>query len=90
MKHRDSNETGHVNVDRLSPELASLEGGVAPLNSQDYGTSAELQWVAQLHRSGSHMVTATRKVDADGRYVVEFQAVRLSLPPSMAFEPTAP
>lgn len=76
MKHRDSNETEQSNASRPSPGATLDEGPCPPLISEDYGTLAELRYVARLLRNGSHKVIATRKVDTDSRYVVEFQVVK--------------
>lgn len=84
MRGRDSNETGVVCAYQPRPAIASLEGGSCPLITKDYGVSAELQLLAQLERSGSHVVRATRKVYSDSRYVVEFQVVSRCGPPSGA------
>ncbi len=84
MTDRYSNEIDHLNDAGSKPEPASLERPVDPLITQDYGVSVELEYLAALIRTGDHKVTATRKVDTAGRYVVEFQLVRRSLLPNWA------
>jgi hypothetical protein len=76
MTDRYSNEIDHLNDAGSKPEPASHEQQVDPLITQDYGVSVELEYLARMIRSGVFVITATRKVDTGGRYVVEFQAVR--------------
>lgn len=76
MNHRDNNETGQPNTSQPSPGVTLDESASPPLITEDYGTLAELRYVARLLRNGSHKVIATRKVDTDSRYVVEFQVVK--------------
>ncbi|ANZ52268.1 hypothetical protein Ahp2_86 [Aeromonas phage Ahp2] len=83
MRDRDNNETGQSHKAQLKPETPRLEEVISPLTMEDYGVSAELQHIATLIRSGRCIVTATRKVDADSRYVVEIEAVMRTDPSLM-------
>ncbi|AWH15382.1 hypothetical protein [Aeromonas phage 14AhydR10PP] len=93
MKDRDGNETGQPNTSSIRPDAASLEQGVDPLTTEDYGSAGLLARLQALCLMPDVRVTHAVKVQGDGRLVVEFQAVSkeapmIGLPPSMAFEPT--
>ncbi len=84
MTDRYNSEINQSSDDSLKPDPASHEQQFDPLITQDYGVSVELEYLAALIRTGDHKVTATRKVDTAGRYVVEFQVVKRSLLPAWA------
>ncbi|MGL5093680.1 MAG: hypothetical protein ACRC8B_22730 [Aeromonas sobria] len=93
MKDRDSNETGQPHASSISPDAASREQGIDPLNTEDYGTLVKLDAVTRLIHSGEVRSHSKVKVSTDTRYVIEIEVVKRGaglsdLPPSMAFEPT--
>lgn len=76
MSHRDSNETGQLNKDPISPEAPRPEQVVDPLITEDYGTDWWLNLIAEAGKTAGWLATHTVKVDTNSRLVVEFQVVR--------------
>lgn len=82
MRDRDSNETGQPHTAPISPDAASLEQGIDPLNTEDYGTLVKLDAVTRLILSGEVRSHSKVKVSTETRYVIEIEVVKRSAGPS--------